>query len=290
MKIRDVFTLKAARNLPRSEIRLLLAHVLLCTQSWLIAHDDEILSERNIALIQSLVSRRTQGEPIAYLIGSREFYGRNFRCSPAALIPRPETEMLIDQIIAMTRANVPNLAPSERAVGEDTLCILDIGTGTGCIGITLALELPRANITAIDVSTDALTLARENAALLNATEIEFVQSNWFASLGDEARFDVIVSNPPYIAPGDMHLSQGDLRFEPNIALADAVDGLESYRQLARGARKHLRAGCTLIVEHGYHQGESVPALFRDAGFIDVEMIRDLANQPRVTQCKIPPPA
>jgi release factor glutamine methyltransferase len=287
MKISDVFSLSIAGDLPRSEVRMLIAHVLARDHAWLVAHDDEALSDENFARVESLISRRVNGEPIAYLIGVRDFYGRSFRCSPAALIPRPETELLIEELI---------IATPMRAEGNPSRMIfdvLDVGTGTGCIAITLALECGSAGVdvcvTACDLSRDALALARENAQALGATNIEFIESNWFSAIDTNKKFDAIVSNPPYIVPGDVHLSQGDLRFEPSIALADAVDGLESYRQLARGARKHLRAGGTLIVEHGYDQGESVPALFRDAGFVDVEMTRDLSNQPRVTQCKIPQP-
>ena len=165
--------------------------------------------------------------------------------------------------------------------------VLDVGTGTGCIAITLALEHPHALATALDVSADALALARENAIRLGAANVQFLESSWFAAVADDASFDLIVSNPPYIVPGDMHLSQGDLRFEPAIALADAVDGLESYRQLAQGAKKHLTPGGMLIVEHGFDQGDLVPALFGAAGFGEVATHRDLANHPRVTSCRRP---
>ncbi|HPG61711.1 MAG TPA: peptide chain release factor N(5)-glutamine methyltransferase [Casimicrobium sp.] len=265
----NIRTALADRRLPRLELRILLGHVLQREYAWLIAHDLDALDDSVAAQFESLVARRVAGEPIAYLLGEREFYGRNFRCTPAALIPRPETELLVD--VALTR-----IAPNE------SVRILDIGTGTGCIAITLALERPQASVTAIDVSPDALALARENAQRLGATNLEVVESIWFAALADDAQFDLIVSNPPYIVPGDAHLSQGDLRFEPAIALADAVDGLESYRQLLRGAGKHLHSGGWLVVEHGYDQGDSVPALFRAAGFTQVDMLRDLADMPRVT--------
>jgi release factor glutamine methyltransferase len=280
MKISDAFSLSAARSLPRSEVRILVAHALSRDQVWLVTHDDAALSGHDLAAIESLISRRVNGEPIAYLIGMREFYGRRFRCTPAALIPRPETELLIDQTLAAVEKIATTNAPPVK--------ILDVGTGTGCIAITLALERVNLHLTAIDLSTDALALARRNAAQLGATQIEFIESNWFAAVDDNATFDIIVSNPPYIVPGDAHLSQGDLRFEPQLALADAIDGVESYRQLVRGARKHLRKGGVLLVEHGYDQGELIPALFRDAGFTDVEMTRDLAGLPRVTQARRSP--
>jgi len=265
----NIRTALADRRLPRNELRMLLGHVLQREYAWLIAHDLDALDDSAAAQLETLVGRRVAGEPIAYLLGEREFYGRNFRCTPAALIPRPETELLVD--VALTR-----IAPNE------SVRILDIGTGTGCIAITLALERPQASVTAIDVSPDALALARENAQRLGATNVEVVESNWFAALADDAQFDLIVSNPPYIVPGDAHLTQGDLRFEPAVALADAVDGLESYRQLLRGAGKHLHRGGWLVVEHGFDQGDSVPALFRAAGFAQVDMLRDLADMPRVT--------
>ena len=265
----NIRTALADRRLPRLELRMLLGHILQREYAWLIAHDLDALDDSAAAQFESLVARRVAGEPIAYLLGEREFYGRNFRCTPAALIPRPETELLVD--VALTR-----IAPNE------SIRMLDIGTGTGCIAITLALELPQASVTAIDVSPDALALARENAQRLGAPNVAFIESNWFAAVSDTAQFDLIVSNPPYIVPGDAHLTQGDLRFEPGIALADAVDGLESYRQLVRGAVKHLRGGGWLVVEHGYDQGDNVPALFRAAGFTQVDMLRDLADMPRVT--------
>jgi release factor glutamine methyltransferase len=265
----NIRTALADRRLSRLELRMLLGHVLQREYAWLIAHDLEALEDSAVAQFESLVARRVAGEPIAYLFGEREFYGRAFRCSPAALIPRPETELLVDTTLT-------------RIAAVESADILDIGTGTGCIAITLALERSRASVTAIDVSPDALALARDNAQRLGATNIDFIESNWFAALADDALFNLIVSNPPYIAPGNAHLTQGDLRFEPAIALADAVDGLESYRQLLRGAVKHLLSDGWLIVEHGFDQGDSIPALFRAAGFTQVDMLRDLADMPRVT--------
>ena len=265
-------------RLPRLETRLLLAHTLghprpAHAYAWLVAHDTDALNDADAHRFNQLVERRLAGEPIAYLIGHREFYGRDFRCSPAALIPRPETELLVDLAL-------------ERLPADFAGHILDVGTGTGCVAITLALELqatrPRAQVTALDVSADALALACENAATLGAGNLRFVESHWFAALAADEQVDLIVSNPPYIAPGDAHLTQGDLRFEPSLALADAVDGLESYRQLAAGAQKHLRRGGLLIVEHGFDQGESVPGLLREAGFATVTQHRDLAGLPRVS--------
>lgn len=269
-------TIRDALNdtrLPRLETRMLLAHALGHTRpahahAWLLARDTEGLPADAAERFNALIERRLAGEPIAYLIGHREFYGRDFRCSPAALIPRPETELLIDLALAELPADFSGH-------------ILDVGTGTGCIAITLALERPKAKVTALDVSADALALARANATALGANNLRYSESDWFAALDGSEPFDLIVSNPPYIVPGDAHLARGDLRFEPAIALADAVDGLESYRQLAHGAPRNLRPGGWLVVEHGYDQGDSVPALFRAAGLVHVARHADLAGLPRV---------
>jgi release factor glutamine methyltransferase len=276
LNIQQIIAELATPAVPRAELRLLLSHALSRSSAWLVAHDDYDLSQAEENNLRMAASRRAAGEPIAYILGAREFYGRAFRCTPAALIPRPETELLIDLLRDAVASSSPRVSS-----------VLDVGTGTGCIAITLALEVANLQVSACDVSTDALALARQNARTLGATQVEFIESDWFAAFDANKRFDVIVSNPPYIAPNDPHLFQGDLRFEPWLALRDRVDGLESYRELVRGATQHLHEGGVLIVEHGYDQGESVPALFREAGFIEVEMLRDLAGQPRITRGKRP---
>ncbi len=253
---------------------MLVSHQLERDSAWLVAHDDQVASTDERQRIEAMAAKRTLGEPMAYLLGERDFYGRTFRCSPAALIPRPETEHLVEHVLTLF---------DSQSASE----ILDVGTGTGCIALTLALERPDARVTALDVSQDALALARENALMLGASHVEFVHSDWFNAVAVDSKFDLIVSNPPYIVPGDHHLTEGDLRFEPSIALADAVDGLQSYRQLADGAMKHLQAGGWLVVEHGYDQGESVPALMSANGFVDVSTHFDLAGHPRVTAARKP---
>jgi release factor glutamine methyltransferase len=276
LNIRQFIAELATDAVPRAEVRLLLSRVLARDAAWLAAHDDYEESNARTA-----VARRRAGEPVAYILGYREFYGRKFKCTPAALIPRPETELLLEELIVATPMRY------EGNPARMTLDVLDVGTGTGCIAITLALECAPTGIEirvcACDLSRDALAIARENANALGATNIELIESDWFSAFDAHKIFDVIVSNPPYISPNDPHLFKGDLRFEPWLALCDRVDGLESYRELVRGAKKHLREGGMLIVEHGYDQGESVPALFREAGFADVEMIRDLAGNARVTR-------
>jgi release factor glutamine methyltransferase len=274
VNIRELMASLATLQVPRVEVRMLVSHVLKRSSAWLVAHDDEALSRDDEVTIAALAARRDAGEPMAYLLRERDFYGRTFRCSPAALIPRPETEHLVEQVLTLAET-------------YDLTKILDVGTGTGCIAITLALERPNAHVTAIDVAPDALALARKNAAVLGAHNVEFAQSDWFSAVAADTKFDLIVSNPPYIVPGDHHLTEGDLRFEPRIALADALDGLESYRQLATGALAHLKVGGWLVVEHGYDQDESVPALFVDNGFSDVSTHCDLAGHPRVTAARKP---
>ena len=290
MTIRDFVRVLSASSLPRNEARLLLAHVLDRDHAWLVAHDDYEFTVGELEQINALAARRAAGEPIAYLLGVREFYGRAFRCSPAALIPRPETELLIDQALARLSVRPEPVEGSDdeqnRVLNQAPLRVLDVGTGTGCVAITIALERPDTIVTAIDISPDALALAHDNALRLQAN-VTLIRSNWFAALLPDAQFDLILSNPPYIAPSDAHLSQGDLRFEPSVALADAVDGLESYRQLLCGALRHLISGGWLVVEHGFDQGVTVPEVFLSSGFVEVGTVTDLAGHPRVTRARKP---
>lgn len=260
--------LAAARGtIPISEARLLARHVLGCSAAWLEAHRDEAPSEAQAKAFLALVARRAAGEPIAYLLGIREFYGRDFGVSPAVLIPRPETELLVD----LAKAAVAAVASPR---------ILDLGTGSGCVSITLALELPHAEAVAIDVSLEALAVAQMNAARLGA-RVRFIESDWFEALGDE-RFDLIVGNPPYIAEGDPHLFQGDLRFEPECALHCGVDGLSAIRRIVREAPGYLVPGGRLYFEHGYDQAEAIAALLHAAGYVGIEQHRDLAGIVRVS--------
>lgn len=213
------------------------------------------------------IARRAAGEPVAYLLGVREFYGRPFRVSPATLIPRPETELLID--LAQTRLR-----------GLIQPRILDLGTGSGAIAVTLALECPEPVVTAIDVSAEALAVAADNATRLGA-RVECLRGSWFEPLAGRS-FDLIVSNPPYIAQEDAHLGEGDLRFEPRSALAAGPDGLAEIRRIIMAARDHLAAGAWLLFEHGYDQAERARALLEAAGFTDVASWQDLAGIERVS--------
>ncbi len=252
-----------AAKLPAREARALLAHVFGARREWLIAHPEAVVDRAQQAQFAALAERRARGEPIAYLIGVQEFYGREFAVNPAVLIPRPETELLVDATLDALR--------EVRAPGA-----LDLGAGSGCIAITLALERADAIVTATDRSAAALAVARANAERLRA-RVTFLESDWYA--GVEGRFDAIVANPPYIAAGDPHLPA--LRDEPLHALTDHADGLTHLRAIAAGAPSRLREGGTLLVEHGYDQGAAVRALFAAAGLGKVRTLRDAAGIERV---------
>jgi release factor glutamine methyltransferase len=241
--------------------------------AWLIAHDTDPLASGQITALDTLLTRRLAGEPVAYLTGTREFYGRPFQVSPDVLIPRPDTELLVE--LALARM------PSDQAVD-----VLDLGTGSGCIAITLALERPLARLTAVDRSSAALAIARRNAECLNA-RVDFLASDWFVAFMPprvlaERRFDLIVGNPPYVAAADPHLARGDVRFEPLTALAAGRDGLDDLRQLAATACTHLKPGGTVLLEHGYDQADAVRILLQDSGISHPQSWADLAGIARVS--------
>lgn len=264
--------LEAARGkLPASEARLLLEHVLGKPATWQIAHDDEMLEEDALLHFASLVARRAGGEPVAYLTGQREFFGRTFIVSEAVLIPRPETELLVE--LASQKVGAGDTASQAPRA-------LDLGTGSGCIAITLALEFPVLSVMAVDASAAALNVAEINADRLGA-RLRFKRSNWFDALAGE-HFDLIVANPPYIAAVDPHLAAGDLRHEPTEALASGADGLDALRRIITAAPKHLLPNGQLWVEHGYDQAEAVRDLLTGAGLVDIEQHHDLAGIVRVS--------
>lgn len=255
----------------RLEARVLASHTWGVDAAWLIAHDTDALSDSQIAAFQSLLSQRLQGRPIAYLVGMREFYGRPFQVSPDVLIPRPDTELLVELALA-------------RLPPDQPMDVLDLGTGSGCIAITLALERPLARVTAVDRSATALTIAQRNADNLNA-HVEFLISDWFAAFAGR-RFDLIVGNPPYIAQTDPHLARGDVRFEPMTALAAGHDGLDDLRRLIPAACAHLNPGGSLLLEHGYDQAEAVQPLLRMNRIQPAQSWADLAGILRVSGGKL----
>jgi release factor glutamine methyltransferase len=264
--IREV---QAALPLEPLENRILLQHALGLSRVGLITQSERALTAEEAGRLAALVQRRLAGEPIAYIIGRREFFGLDFHVNPAVLIPRPDTELIVE--LALER-----LAPQAR--------LLDMGTGSGAIAVAAAHTRKDARVTALDVSEAALAVARANAAGNGAT-VRFVHSDWFSALGDE-RFEVIASNPPYIADGDAHLVQGDLRFEPVGALTDHADGLSALRIIVAGAGAHLVAGGWLLLEHGYDQAPQVRALLAAAGYSEVQSWRDLAGIERVSGGRI----
>jgi release factor glutamine methyltransferase len=251
----------------RIEARVLLSHALKVDHAWLIGHDRDIPTPAQCDAIETLISCRAAGEPVAYILGEREFYGRTFKVTPDVLIPRPETELLVEA--ALQRL------PKNRQVN-----ILDIGTGSGCIAITMALEWPLCTVTAMDISAPALRIAEENARRLVAPP-HFLQSDMYQAIGN-LRFDLILSNPPYIAQRDPHLQQGDVRFEPALALLSGQDGLDALRQLIQDDPKHLVAGGWLILEHGWDQADSIHKLMAQFGLTHVECLPDLAGHARIT--------
>lgn len=258
-------------GIARSEASMLFAHVLGRDRVWLVSHADDDIAEPLRAKAEALFARRRAGEPVAYVLEEREFWGLALAVSPAVLIPRPETERLVELAL-------------ERLPVEAESSVLDLGTGSGAIAIAIATERPRARVTAIDVSGSALAVARTNNAR-HGGRVRLLQSDWFAALGGE-RFDLIVSNPPYIAASDAHLGEGDLRFEPKSALTPGASGMEAIEKIALGARNHLVPGGALLIEHGWDQRTACIELFTRLGFSHVADHEDLAGVPRVIEGRL----
>ncbi len=262
----------SASGLVPFEARLLLAHVLRRDRAWLAAHADETVTAEQAKIFDALARRRRDGEPVAYLLGRREFYGLDLEITPDVLIPRPETELLVD--LALARL------PADREAR-----ILDLGTGSGAVALAIAAERRKARVIGIDVSSPALALAARNAVRLGIGNVAFVASDWFDALPNE-RFDLIAGNPPYVAAGDAHLTEGDLRHEPQEALTPGGDGLGAIRAIVAAAPAHLARGGWLLLEHGHDQVDAVGVLFGDAGFVDIGAARDLAGIWRVSYGRI----
>ncbi|MFA6921259.1 MAG: peptide chain release factor N(5)-glutamine methyltransferase [Gallionella sp.] len=285
----------------RIEVQCLLQEVLKVNRAYLLTHPERILSDDESARYTELFERRLKGEPIAYLLGMREFYGLEFKVTPATLIPRHDTELLVE--IALQKmpspptplpvpaGGIPAASGRKAARTGETgeggckarrgFKVLDMGTGSGAIALSIAHERPDATVVAVDASQAALQVARENCQRLKLSNIRLLHSDWFSQLSGE-RFDLIVSNPPYIEDNDPHLALGDVRFEPMSALASGADGLDDIRHIVSGAKNHLRSGGWLMFEHGYDQAARVREIMQQAGYIEVASLRDLAGIERVT--------
>lgn len=271
MNVRDILAAAAQRlggEEARLEAEVLLLHVLQRPRAWLYAHADDELDATLTAPFEALLQRRERGEPVAYIVGRREFWSLDLAVSPATLIPRADTERLVE--LALQRL------PPDQAVD-----VADLGTGSGAIALAIAHERPLARVLASDVSAEALAVARDNAADNDISTVEFVRGRWFAPL-DARRFGLIVSNPPYIAATDAHLGRGDLRFEPATALAAGADGLDDLREIVAGAGAHLLPGAWLLVEHGHDQAAAVRGLLERAGFVEIDSWQDLGGNDRVS--------
>lgn len=268
----DAARLAAAQGLDagsaRIEVQVLLQKAVNLSRAQILAYPEGNLTGPEQRAYEELLRRRLAGEPVAYILGEREFYGLTFRVTPATLIPRPETELLVELAL-------------ERIGKGAARRVLDLGTGSGAIALAIAHHRPAAQILACDASEAALAVARENAQRLGLPNAAFVQGNWYEML-DGQRFDLVVSNPPYVAEGDPHLGLGDLRFEPAAALSSGADGLRDIRQVVNEAPRHLEDGCWLFLEHGCDQGEAVRTLLQQAGFAGVFTARDLAGLERTS--------
>jgi release factor glutamine methyltransferase len=270
-------TLRAVINtLPgdssRTDAELLLAHVLGRPRVWLYAHAEEPLPDTPAKQFAQLIKRRRKGEPIAYLLGYRDFWKMQLEVSAATLIPRPETELLVQLAISC----LPE---------DSTARVLDLGTGSGAIALAIASERPRVRMTACDSSAAALAIAQGNAQRLGL-ECVWLRSDWYSEL-PAGRFDLIVANPPYIAEKDPHLQEGDLRFEPRAALASGADGLDAIRAIVAQSPQWLLPEGRLLIEHGFEQGAAVRELFRKAGLAGSQTVRDLEDRERVTSGRMP---
>lgn len=252
---------------PRRDAEILLGFVTGKERTFILAFGETLLTPRQLQQLDELLARRAKGEPIAHLVGEREFWSLPLRVSPFTLIPRPDTECLVEQ--ALDR------------MPQSPCAVLDLGTGTGAIALAIASERPDCDITALDLIPEAVELARSNAQRLGITNVRVLQSNWFSALNTQ-RFSIIVSNPPYIDREDPHLAQGDVRFEPLSALVADEHGLADLRQLVETSRQFLEPGGWLLLEHGWKQAEEVQQLFIDAGFTEVQTCQDYGGNDRLT--------
>ena len=250
------------------DTELLLAHTLQKSRTWLHTWPDKTVTAEEASTFEALITRRQQGEPIAHILGQQSFWTLDLKVTADTLIPRPETELLVEQALSLIPAEQP-------------WQIADLGTGTGAIALAVASERPDTTVIATDQSESALTVAEENAAINGIGNVTFRHGSWFEPLQEE-QFELILSNPPYIATADPHLTEGDVRFEPDSALSSGPDGLDDLRQIIANAPHHLKADSWLLVEHGYDQGNAVRSLFEQYHYQNITTRRDLGGQERIT--------
>ncbi len=260
------------RTIDQIDAQMLLQFVLKVNKAFILTHPEYVLTSAQTVAFNDLVARRKTGEPVAYLIGEREFYDLTFKVTPAVLIPRPETELLVE--LALTRIDA-----------DGCKHILDLGTGCGSVAITIAKHRPQSDVVAVDLSIDAVSVARINAHNHALQNLSIITGNWFDKFADK-KFDLIVSNPPYVAVGDPHLLQGDLRFEPQIALTAGDNGLACLHDIVVTAPKYLNADGWLLLEHGYDQSDACQQLLAEAGFRHIFSHPDLAGMMRVSGGKL----
>ena len=263
--VRELLT--TTSGISRSEARILLAHFLKTRPESLIAHPEDAIASDVTAAFQEAARRAAEGFPIPYLTGVQAFWGRDFVVTPDVLIPRPDTETLVEAALHI--------------IASQPLKVLELGTGSGCIAVSIALEKPRALVTATDISEAALSVARQNAERFAVKNLTFRQGEWLAAVDPDERFDLIVSNPPYIAEGDAHLPA--LRWEPITALTAGFDGLNDIRRIASEALFHLNENGVLAFEHGFDQGPAVRTVMQQLGYRAVVTLQDLAGNDRVTK-------
>jgi release factor glutamine methyltransferase len=250
------------------EAQVLLSHALAKPRAWLYAHSEELVEAAVQRRLLESIERRRRGEPVAHIVGRREFWSLELSVTAATLIPRPDTERLVELALA-------------RIPLEQNISVLDVGTGTGAIALAIAAERPQAEVTAVDASRQALEVARRNAAAHGLDRVRFLHSDWFSAVVGQ-RFELIVGNPPYLAEDDPHLERGDLRFEPREALVSGKDGLDAIRQIIEAAPSHLGSGAWLLLEHGFDQAPAVRDLFADQGLVQIETALDWEGRQRVT--------
>ncbi len=263
--MKTITQLLSHSSLNRLEAEILLAHALKVPRSFLYTHADDVIDE---TIFLALSQRRLQGEPIAYIVGEKEFWESIFIVNPRVLIPRPETELLVEKVLS--------LFPKEQKIK-----LADLGAGSGAIALSLAQERPNWDVVATDVSEDALKIAKQNQVNLHIQNVRLYQGSWCEALPNEL-FDIIVSNPPYIAENDVHLQQGDLRFEPRSALMAKEDGLADIKNIVKHAKQYLKPSGFLLMEHGYDQAQVVANIFANNGYYDIQCLQDLAGLDRAT--------